>query len=281
MTDVNLNAPNIGAIRKFVDSQTSRDQLKELALNAGASAERIMKIMISGNMGDPNYKSKATLMNVIFDTVYQDFDKPEADGIYLRMIDLLISPQGTMIPSEMIEELERGLAKSNLSIAQITGSITTVALLETATEQTRDSNMKEATELLIKGLLRLSTDKPGAITACTTACESVCRIALEQLRLPLPAHKQLPQYLNVLCAQTNIIALAQLGGEDTKKVFGALRGLAQNSYRAAHELGDRHAQGCSASETTSFAADIIITSCAALICVIAGAVGRNEIKSIN
>ena len=60
-------------------------------------------------------------------------------------------------------------------------------------------------------------------------------------------------------------------------MFGTLRGLAQHSYQAAHELGDRHAQGDRASEPTTLATDLAIVSCAALTIVIAGAIARNEI----
>ena len=289
MTNVNLKAPTIGAIREFVDSQTSRDKLKELALEAGANADRIMKIMVLGNMKSADYKSKTTLMNEIFDTAYEDFEKPEADGIYLRMIGLLLGPeQGPVEPfsdspqaevsPETLEKLERGLAKSGLSIAQITDTTVAGAVLDAALERTQNSDMQEATDLIMKALRRLSTDKPGAITACTTACESVCRLALERLRLPLPKRKKLPDYLKTLCEQTNIKALACFGGEGTRRVFGNLQGLAQNSYRAAHELGDRHAGGDSASEPSAFAADLLVTSCAALTSIIAGAVARNEIE---
>ena len=50
--NVNLKAQTIGAIREFVDSQTSRDKLKELALKAGANADRIMPIMVLGNINE-------------------------------------------------------------------------------------------------------------------------------------------------------------------------------------------------------------------------------------
>ena len=275
--DFDLASSTIGAIREFIDSQTSRGDLKGLALKAGAKTDRVLRIKISGNMRDPDYKSKSELMGAIIDTVYEDFNKPEADGILLRMVDSLLGARETLIPAEQLQNLERELAESHLSIAQITGSTSAVALLETTVQQTRISDMREATDLLMKGMLRLSTDKPGAVTACTSACESACRIALERLGLPLPARKQLPDYLEALCDQTNIIALARVSGEDTKKIFGALRGLAQHSYRAAHELGDRHAQGDCASEPTALGADLAIVSCAALTTVIAGAVARNEI----
>ena len=287
--NVNLKAQTIGAIREFVDSQTSRDKLKELALQAGANTDRIMKIMVLGNMKSAGYKSKTTLMNEIFDTIYEDFEKPEADGIYLRMIGLLLGPEQSPVAPfsdysqaevspETLEKMERGLAKSGLSIAQITDTTIAGAVLDVALARTQDSDMQEATDLIMKALRRLSTDKPGAITACTTACESVCRIALERLRLPLPTCKQLPDYLKTLCDQTNIRALACVGGEATRKVFGNLQGLAQNSYRAAHKLGDRHAGGDIASEPSAFAADLLVTSCAVLTIIIAGAVARNEIE---
>ena len=201
--DFDLASSTIAAIREFIDRQTSRSDLKGLALKAGARTDRVMRIKISGNMRDPGYRSKATLMGEIIDTVYEDFEKPEADGILLRMIDSLVGATGSLIPNDELDKLERALANSSLSLAQVTGSTTAVALLETSAEQTRTSDLNEATDLLRKGLLRLSTDKSGAITACTSACESVCRIALERLDLPLPARKQLPDYLDALCDRTN------------------------------------------------------------------------------
>ena len=278
--DVDLASTTIAAMREFIDRQTSRGDLKGLALKAGARTDRVMKIRVSGNMSDPGYRSKAQLMGETIDTVYEDFDKPEADGILLRMIDHLASTRSDWIPSDQIHDLEQGLAASNLSLAQVTGSTTARALLETTVEQTRASDLKEATDLLSKGLLRLSTDKPGAITACTSACESACRIALERLGLPLPARKQLPDYLDALCNQTNIMALARVSGEESKRIFGALRGLARHSYQAAHELGDRHAQGDRASEPTAISADLAVASCAALTTVIAGAIARDELVAV-
>ena len=281
MVDVSLKSTTIGAIREFVDSGTSRDELKGLALKSGANAERVMGIAVLGNMNSSGYKSKSTLMNEIFDTVYQDFDKPEADGVLLRMINFLLGSEQWEVLSEKRQELEDGLAASGLSIDQIIGANSVVTLLETALEESGVSNMVEASELLRKGLHRLSTDKPGAITACTSACESVCRVALERLNMPLPAGKKLPDYLNALSKDTNIKALARIGGQNANNVFSALRSLALHSYQAAHELGDRHAHGDTLSQPSDLVADLLVTSCAALTIVIAGAVSRNEIKYRN
>ena len=277
---VDLKSSTIAAIRQFIDTQTSRSDLKKLALGAGAKADRVMRITISGNMRDPGYRSKAELMGAIVDTVYEDFEKPEADGILLRMANDLVRIRSDWLPPDQLQELERGLAASKLSVALLTGSSTAAAFLETTAEQTRDSDLKEATDLFTKDLLRLSTDKPGAITACTSACESACRIALERLALPLPARKQLPDYLDTLCDETNITTLARVSGEDTKRLFGSLRGLARHSYQATHELGDRHAQGERASEPTAFAADLAVASCATLTTIITGAISRNELVAL-
>ena len=146
-------------------------------------------------MSSLGYKSKAELINEIIDTVYIDFEKSEANMVLLRMIHVLISDHDAQILPEQLEALEKGLARSGLSISQVTRYTTAVRLLEVAANRAEDSAMNEATGLLMKGLLRLSTDTPGAITACTSACESACRIALERLSLPLPARKQLPEYL--------------------------------------------------------------------------------------
>ena len=95
--DFNLVSSTIGAIREFVDSQTSRGDLKSLALKAGASSERVMRIKISSNMRDPNYRSKTQLMGEIIDAVYEDFEKPEADGIFLRMTEHLLRARAEWI----------------------------------------------------------------------------------------------------------------------------------------------------------------------------------------
>ena len=72
-----------------------------------------------------------------------------------------------------------------------------------------------------------------------------------------------------------------MSGEDTKKVFTSLRGLAQNAYQAAHQLGDRHAHGDNALEPSPFAADLLVSSWAALTTLIAGVLARNELKPTN
>ncbi len=281
MSTVALKSQTIGAIRRFVSRGTSRDGLKGLLLEAGANADRILKLFVASNMTAAGYKSMSALLNEGFDTVYEDFEKPEADGILLRMASLILSRRRDNLPPEDVQALEQGLATSGLSIAQVTQATTTILPIDAASQQAEAAQLREASDLLAKGLRRLTTDRPGAITACTSAAESVCRVALERLGLPLPAGKQFPDYFNALCQQTNIEALARVSGEDSRKVFTSLRGLAQGAYQAAHQLGDRHAHGETAPEPSPFATDLLVISCAALTTLLAGALARNELKALN
>lgn len=276
-----LKPQTIGAIRRFVALNTSRDGLKELFLDGGANAERILKISLASPMGAKGYISASVLLNQGFDTIYDDFDRPEADGILLRMAGILVQRNQERLKEGSLEDLEQGLSASGLTVSQITQATEATMLLEAATDRAGAVQLREVTELLTKGLRRLVTDRSGAITACTSAAESACRVALERLGLPLPAGKQLPEYLNALCQQTNIEALARVSGDDTKKVFTSLRSLAQNAYQAAHQLGDRHAHGENSREPSPFAADLLVSSCAALTILIAGALARNELKVSN
>ena len=239
-----------------------------------------MGIKVSNNMRATGYKSKTELMCEMFDTVYEDFEKTEADGILIRMAAKLLRERESFLSSEILHALEQGLAQSGLSLAQVAGTSTTADLLEYASDQSMSSELKDASDLLNKGLRRLPTDKPGAITACTSACESICRIALERLGLPLPAKKQLPDYLDALCEHTNIESLARVNGDYTRKIFGSLRGLARHSFDTAHELGDRHGHGDDAQTPTDFGANLAIVSCAALATIIAGALARDELSPI-
>ncbi|MHC1770100.1 MAG: hypothetical protein AB9869_38430 [Verrucomicrobiia bacterium] len=257
---------------------TSRDGLKELLLEAGANADRVLPIQISNNTHSTDYKSMSELLNLCFDTIYQDFEKPDADGILLRSVGLVVNRRGDSLREGSLQELERGLAASGTSVAQVVQATAATAPVEAALDQTSIAQVREASELLTKGLRRLSTDPAGAITACASACESVCRIALERLGLPLPTGKQLPDYLVALCQQTNLEALARVSGEESKKVFSALRGLAHATYQAAHQLGDRHAHGDQAPQASQFGAELLVVSSAAITALVAGALARNELK---
>jgi ubiquinone biosynthesis protein UbiJ len=276
--NVILKSQTIGAIRRFVSVNTSRDGLKELLLEAGASADRLLPIQVTNNTRSSDYKSMSELLSLCFDTIYQDFQKPDADGILLRSVGFVVNRRGDSLREGSLQELERGLAASGTSVAQVTEATAATAPVEVAFDKTSIAQLREASELLAKGLRRLSTDPPGAITACTSACESVCRTALEKLGLPLPAGKQLPDYLVALCQQTNLEALARVSGEESKKVFSALRALAQASYQAAHQLGDRHAHGDQAPEPSPFGTELVVMSSAAITALVAGALARNELK---
>ena len=134
--------------------------------------------------------------------------------------------------------------------------------------------------MLKKALLRTSTDPSGAITAAVAAAESVCREALSRLGIPEPSSKQLPRYLAELRRKTNIGELAQVSNVGDR-VIRALSSLAENSYQAAHQAGDRHAHGDETAPPSSFVVDMLVTSACAITVIIAGALRRNELEVRN
>ena len=269
-----LNSKAIGSIRRFVDTYTSRDELKQFLLDAGANSNRILGIHVSGNMKSPGYKSKSTILNEGFDTVYEDFVKEEADGILLEMVKIVFSRKA--VKDEDKQDIACALSDSGVALEEILES-TRGEFIRLAMESSEAANLKEAHELLKKALLRTTTDPSGAITAAVAAAESVCREALSRLGIPEPSSKQLPKYLVKLRRNTNIGELAQIPNVEDRAIK-ALSSLAENSYQAAHETGDRHAHGDTAAPPSSLIVDMLVTSACAITVILAGALRRNELK---
>jgi hypothetical protein len=274
MTAVNLTSRAIGAIRKLVDRYSSRDELKQFLLDAGANANRVLAIQVTGDMRSPHYKSKSTIMNEGFDTIYQDFDKVEADGILLELVRVVFSRQKVQNDDRAL--LDRALQESGIALGEILEPGGVRDYLQSAGTAMESANLREAGELLGKALLRMSTDPPGAITAAVSAAESVCREALSRLGIPEPNTRQLPNYLVELRRQTNLEGLATVANVGDRAIR-AFSSLAENAYQAAHETGDRHAHGDRAKAATPLVADMLITSACSIAIVLAGALRRNEI----
>jgi len=274
MTAIDLTSKAICAIRSFVDGHTSRDDLKQFLLEAGAKADRVMSIQATGDMKSPHYKSKSTIMNEGFDTVYTDFDKVEADGILLELVRVVFGRKA--VQDDVRASLERALQESGVVLGEILEAGGAHDYLRSAETTMESANLVEARELLGKALLRMSTDPPGAITAAVSAAESVCREALSGLGIPEPNTRQLPNYLVELRRQTNLEDLATVAnvGDRAIKAFSSL---AENAYQAAHETGDRHAHGDAASDATPLVADMLITGACSVAIVLAGALRRNEL----
>jgi len=104
MSNVTLKSQTIGEIRRFVSVSTSRDGLKELLLEAGADADRILPIQISNKTNSKNYTSMSELLNLCFDTIYQDFEKSDADGILLRSVGLVVNRRSNSLPEGSLQE---------------------------------------------------------------------------------------------------------------------------------------------------------------------------------
>jgi hypothetical protein len=275
MMSVELNSKTIGAIRRLVDTYTSRDELKQFLLDAGANRDRILSIHISGNMQSPTYKSKSTILNEGFDMIPEDFEKQEADGIMLELVRIVFSRKN--VSEDDRANLQNILSENGLVLSEILGSDLTQEFLRHAIDSSDAVSFREASELLKKALLRTTTDPTGAITAAISAAESVCREALSRLGLPEPSSKQLPKFLVELRRNTNIEELTRIPNVEDR-VIKALSSLAENSYQAAHETGDRHAHGDKAVGPSPLIVDMLVTSACAITVVLTGALRRNELR---
>lgn len=275
MTSVELNSKAIGAIRRLVDTYTSRDELKQCLLDAGANSNRIISIHVSGNMKSSNYKSKSTILNEGFDTIPADFEKQESDGVMLELVRIVFSRK--QVSEDDRAKLESILSANGLTLNEVLGSGMGQALLHYAVDSSEAASYRESSELLKKALLRITTDPTGAITAAVSAAESVCREALLRLGLPEPSSKQLPKFLVELRRNTNIEELARISNVGDRAIK-ALSSLAENSYQAAHETGDRHAHGDKAVPPSPLIVDMLVTSACAITVVLTGALRRNELR---
>lgn len=275
MAHIILNSKAIAAIRRLLSENSSRDEIKQFLLEAGAKSDRILKIHVSSNMKSPGYKSVSQILNEGFDTIYEDFSKEEADGILLELVRVLFSRK--QVEQKDRESIEHALSASDVALNEILESIAGQDILHFAVDSSEAANLDEAQELLKKALLRTTTDPSGAITAAISAAESVCREALSRLGIPYPSSKQFPKYLVELRRNTNIEELAWVSNVGDK-VIKSLSSLVENSYQAAHETGDRHAHGDTAAPLSPLVVDMLVTSACAITVVLAGALRRNELK---
>jgi hypothetical protein len=83
-----LSSQSIAAIRKLL-SQQLRREIKQLLLEAGAKADRILPIPVVSDIKSRDYLTIEDILTQGFDTIYVDFEKSEADGILLKIVELL------------------------------------------------------------------------------------------------------------------------------------------------------------------------------------------------
>lgn len=275
MIPIKLNSKAIGAIRDLAKKELNRAELKQFLFVAGANSDRISAIDVVGETKSPAYKSMTTIMNDGFDTLPQDFSKEEADGIRIELLRLIFSRK--QVSEKDRADIAKAFSTCDVALDEILEPNATLNIVQTSMECSESAALKEAHDLLKEALLRITTDPRGAITAAVTAAVSVCREALSRLGIPEPSKRQLPKYLVELRRNTNIEELAQVPNVEGR-VIKALSSLAENSYQAAHETGDRHAHGDSAGPPTPLIVDLLVTSACAISVVLAGALRRDELK---
>jgi len=277
MTFVTLNSKAIGAIRRLVRTYCSRDELKQYLLEAGANSDRVLGIHVSGDMKSKEYKAMSTVINEGFDTISEDFDKSEADGIMLELVRVVFSYK--QVSEDDRVNLENALAGSSVALSPLLEQNSNRDILKYAIDSSKSANLKEAHENLKKALSRILTDPSGAITVSVSAAESVCLVALSRLGIPVPSSKTLPKYLVEIRKKTNLNELARIQDSDDR-IITALSNLAENTYHASHKTGDRHAQGDSGAALSPIIVDTLVLSACSITVILAGALHRNELKKL-
>jgi len=80
-----LSSESIAAIRKLL-SQQSRREIKQLLLEAGAKADRILSIPVLSDIKSRDYLTTEDILSKGFDTIYADHEKDRADGILINLL---------------------------------------------------------------------------------------------------------------------------------------------------------------------------------------------------
>ena len=110
-----LSSESIAAIRKLV-SQQSRKEIKQLLLEAGANADRILSIPVLSNMKSQDYLTTEDILSKGFDTVYADYEKGKADEILLNLLKKL-TEKGVDVSCAMDTLEANGLTFKNVSVS--------------------------------------------------------------------------------------------------------------------------------------------------------------------
>lgn len=95
-----LNTSTIGSIRRLL-ALYSRSQIKQLLIDAGAKKERILPIPIVNDMKSKDYRSKAEILSLIFDPLYEDFDSHGAESVLLNLSNLMFNNNTDFSPTRI------------------------------------------------------------------------------------------------------------------------------------------------------------------------------------
>ncbi len=275
-----LSSKAIGAVRRVFESRFSRAAMKQLLLDAGADSGRVLKIPVVGNIKSKEYLSKATIISKGFDTIYEDFDKEEADGVVLELVRQMHARSSDLFRDERdadVDALADALAAEGIELAELLEPAAQASVGRVAVEQMQELGLNEARELGLKALRRLRTDPSGAVTAAVSAAESVGKAALQRLDLRLPGKATLSKVLVAIRKETNFEEVFG-SGEKAKRVVTSLSSLTENLYLLSHEAGARHGPGEGQHGTEEPLAELIVSCCSTISFAIMGAMRRGLLK---
>lgn len=275
-----LCTKTIGLIRYYL-MRFTRSKIKQMLLESGISKKRMSQIPVIDNMKSSKYLSKENILTLGFDTTYEDFDEPEADGIVLEILRMMARHEiDSFNPpySKEVAEIALSLGKDGYSIGEIINK-TTSESLKLLGERLEGIGSNRALTDFKKIIRRILTDSSGAITAATSMLESICKFALDELGISY-RENQLPDLLGKIRRESTLETIFQ-EGEKSKRVIKAISSLTENLYFLAHEAGDRHGHDEKTPEATTELAELFINCCVTVGNLIINSLGKGTLKAKN
>ena len=91
-----------------------------------------------------------------------------------------------------------------------------------------------------RAVVQADTDPEGAITAACSMVESVCRCILQEMKVPLPAKKDISHLVGEVQRQLNISPARADLAPDVKQILGGLGNVAKGIGALRTHAGDAH-----------------------------------------
>lgn len=127
--NTSLSGKSIAGVRKLLHSQ-SRSSIKQLLLEAGADAEKILKVPVVGNIKSPKYLSKEELIALMFDPIFTDYNKDRATEVLINLLRVLDS-QGVDTSDAVSRLAEDGIAFEFVASEEDTSMTDTAGKVDT------------------------------------------------------------------------------------------------------------------------------------------------------
>lgn len=115
-----MKTSSIGSIRRLL-SLHSRSQIKQLLIDAGANKDRILPIPIVNDMKSKDYRSKAEILSLMFDPLYEDFDSNGAESVLINLVKLMFNNNTDFSPArlDVMKDVRNNLQAESIDFDRI------------------------------------------------------------------------------------------------------------------------------------------------------------------